>query len=47
MPHIDIHYPIAGMVFLVGAVAFLKGFDFLAAQRVKRLLEMAGGQQAE
>lgn len=28
MPHIDVHYPIAGMVFLVGAVAFLKVFDF-------------------
>ncbi len=36
----DIQYPIAGVIVLVGAVAFLKTFDFLAAQSVKRLLEM-------
>jgi hypothetical protein len=36
----DIQYPIAGLIVLAGAVAFLKTFDFLAAQSVKRLLEM-------
>ncbi len=36
----DIQYPIAGFIVLAGAVAFLKTFDFLAAQSVKRLLEM-------
>jgi hypothetical protein len=36
----DIQYPIAGFIVLAGAVAFLKIFDWLAAQSVKRLLEM-------
>jgi hypothetical protein len=36
----DIQYPIAGLLVFAGAVAFLKTFDFLAAQSVKRLLEM-------
>jgi hypothetical protein len=36
----DIQYPMAGLLVLVGAVAFLKTFDFIAAQSVKRLLEM-------
>jgi len=35
-------FPIAGLVVLFGSVAFLKVFDYLAAQSVKRLLEMAG-----
>jgi hypothetical protein len=33
--------PIVGLFVLVGSVAFLKLFDYLAAQSVKRLLEMA------
>ena len=36
----EIQYPIAGVIVLVGAVAFLKTFDCLAAQSVKRLLEI-------
>ena len=36
----DIKYPIAGLIVLVGSLAFLKTFDFLAAQSVKRLIEM-------
>jgi hypothetical protein len=36
----EIQYPIAGVIILIGAVVFLKAFDFLAAQSVKRLLEM-------
>ncbi|WP_319523792.1 hypothetical protein [uncultured Desulfosarcina sp.] len=43
----DFHFPIAGLIagliVLLGSVAFLKFFDYLAAQSVKRLLEMAGG----
>jgi hypothetical protein len=38
----DIHFPIAGLLLLFGAIAFLKFFDFLAARSVKRLLEKAG-----
>jgi hypothetical protein len=37
----DYHFPIAGLITLIGSIAFLKLFDFLAAQSVKRLLEMA------
>ena len=36
----EIQHPIAGLIVLVGSVAFLKIIDFLAAQSVKRLLEM-------
>jgi hypothetical protein len=36
----DPHYPIAGLIVLIGAVALIKGLDFLAHQSVKRLLEM-------
>jgi hypothetical protein len=36
----EIQYPIAGLIVVVGAVAFLKTFDFLAAKSVQRLLEM-------
>lgn len=43
----DIQYPIAGLIVLVGAVAFLKTFDLLAAQSVKRLLEMGGACRAD
>ncbi|WP_155307020.1 hypothetical protein [Desulfosarcina widdelii] len=35
-------FPIAGLIVLIGSVAFLKLFDHLAAQSVKRLLDMAG-----
>ena len=38
----DLHYPLAGLTVLVGGIAFMKGFDFLAAESVRRLLEMAG-----
>jgi len=44
MAYMDIHYPIAGAIILVGAIAFLKTLDFLSAQTAKRLLEMAGDQ---
>ncbi|BBO68418.1 hypothetical protein DSCA_23480 [Desulfosarcina alkanivorans] len=47
MTGIDIHYPVTGLVILAGAIVFLKGFDFLAAQSVKRLLHMAAGHKAE
>ena len=39
--HFPIAGPIAGLIVLIGSVAFLKLFDSLAAQSVKRLLEMA------
>ena len=41
----DLHYPIAGAIILVGAIALLKTLDFLAAQNVMRLREMAGAQR--
>ena len=41
----DFHFPIAGLVagliVLIGSIAFLKLFDYLAAQSVKRLIETA------
>ena len=37
----DLHYPIAGIILLIGSIAFLKLFDFFAAQSAKRLLELA------
>ena len=37
-----IAFPMAGLIVLIGSVAFLKLFDYLAAQSIKRLLEMAG-----
>ena len=37
----DLHYPIAGITLLIGSIAFLKLFDFLAMQSAKRLLEQA------
>ncbi len=43
----DIQYPIAGFIVLAGAVAFLKTFDWLAAQSVKRLLEMGKACRAD
>lgn len=43
----DLQYPIAGVIVLVGAIAFLKVFDFLAAQSMQRLLEMAGRPSAD
>ena len=42
----DFNYPIAGAIILVGAIAFLKTLDFLAAQSVRRLLEIAGDECA-
>jgi len=41
LPPMDLHYPITGIALLIGSIAFLKLFDFLAAQSVKRLLEQA------
>jgi hypothetical protein len=40
----NIQYPMAGLIVLTGSIAFLKCFDFLAAQSVKRLLALARGQ---
>jgi hypothetical protein len=40
-------YPLAGLILLIGSIAFLKYFDFLASQSVKRLLEKAGGRKGE
>ena len=45
MAGIELHYPIGGLIALIGAIGFLKGFDFLAAQSVKRLLERANRNQ--
>jgi hypothetical protein len=39
----DFHFPLAGLIVLLGSVAFLKFFDYLAARSAKRLIEMAGG----
>jgi hypothetical protein len=47
MVGLELHYPLSGLIFLAGAIVFLKGFDFLAAQSVNRLLETAAGHQAE
>ena len=41
MPMIDLHYPLTGLLILAGGIGFMKAFDFLASQSVKRLLEMA------
>jgi hypothetical protein len=46
MVGMDIHYPICGLMVLAGAVVFLKGFDFLAAQSARRLREIAGARRA-
>jgi hypothetical protein len=35
-----------GMIVLIGSIAFLKFFDFLARQSIKRLLEAAGRKPA-
>ena len=43
----DIQYPIAGVIVLAVAMAFLKTFDFLTAQSVKRLLEMGEARRAD
>jgi hypothetical protein len=40
-------YPLAGLIVLIGSVAFLKYFDFLAAQSVKRFLGIAGVRKAD
>ena len=47
MNGIDLQYPIGGLIVLIGAIGFLKGFDFLAAQTVKRLLKMVKPTQQE
>ena len=43
MAGVEIHYPIGGLIVLIGSIAFLKFFDFLAAQSAKRLLDEANG----
>jgi hypothetical protein len=43
----ELQYPISGLIALIGAVVFLKVFDFLAAQSVRRLLEMGGTHRAD
>ena len=43
----EIQYPIAGLIVLVGAAACLKIFEFLALQSVKRLLEMSDAHHAD
>ena len=43
----DLHYPLAGLTVFVGGIVFMKGFDFLAAESVRRLLEMAGRSETE
>ena len=40
MSNIDIHYIFGGLAVLIGSIGFIKGFDFLARQSAKRLLEM-------
>jgi hypothetical protein len=42
MPPISLHFPLAGLAVLIGSIALIKGFDFLAAQSAQRLLETAG-----
>ena len=41
------HYLWSGMAVLIGSVAFMKFFDFLANQSVKRLLEAANRNPAK
>lgn len=43
----DLQYPIAGLILMGGAIAFLKIFDFLAAQSARRLLEIAAAGSDE
>ncbi len=43
MLDINQHYPLTGLIFIVGGIAFLKGFDKLAALSARRLLELSGG----
>jgi hypothetical protein len=43
----DLQYPISGLIVLIGALVFLKVFDFLAAQSVRRLLEVGGARRAD
>ncbi|BBO93042.1 hypothetical protein DSCOOX_62220 [Desulfosarcina ovata subsp. ovata] len=47
MPEFNFHYPLGGLLVLIGSIGLLKGLDFLAAQSVKRLLEMAARPQGE
>lgn len=47
MASMDWNYPIAGIIVLIGSIAFLKYFDFLASQSVRRLLEKAGSREVE
>ena len=43
----ELHFPIAGLILLIGSIAFLKLFDYLAAQSGKRLLELADAGRDE
>lgn len=44
MAGIEIEYLFGGLLVLIGSIAFLKIFDFIAAQSAKRLLDLAKGE---
>lgn len=35
------HFPLTGLIFIAGAIAFLKSFDKLASLSARRLLELS------
>jgi hypothetical protein len=41
MDGIHIHYIVGGLTVLIGSIALIKVFDFIAFQSARRLLEMA------
>jgi hypothetical protein len=43
----DLHYIVGGLIVLIGSIALIKVFDFLAAQGVKRILDMANGNPVD
>jgi hypothetical protein len=44
MTDFGIHYIYSGLAVLIGSIAFMKLFDFLANQSAKRLLDAASQQ---
>ena len=46
MNSIETQYVFGGLIVLIGSIAFLKCFDFLARQSIKRLLEAANRKPA-
>ena len=46
MLEFDLRYPISGIIFIVGAVTFLKWFDFLAFRTIQRLIDKTNGKIA-